>query len=243
MLHGRNEKKLNSVRDELLKLWPKRQIRLLVFDAMNEATNVTKLGATVQELRDIDLRVLVNNVGGGGSLKPAWQPLAESDDKRTSQFIHLNALFSAEITRLLLPQLIQKPSSLILNVGSIAGEAPGPYVSLYSGSKAFNKAWSRSLDLEMRAERNDVEVKLILVGMVSSGSAARELSFFTTSSRRMARDSLDKVGCRESVVWGYWPHALQAHALSCLPTWLLEREVLKVALAEKTKEEKEMKAI
>ena len=80
----------------------------------------------------------------------------------------VDARFTVEITRILLPQMIKHSPAVILNVGSLASEAACPYASVLSGTKAFGKAWSRSLNLEMKSEGHDVEVIHILVGLVAT---------------------------------------------------------------------------
>lgn len=166
ILHGRNEKKLNDVRSDLLKQWPEREIKLFVFDATGDIPHLEK---AVQQLRDLNLKVLINNVGAGQ--RPFWVPLLENHTEKIRMPIDVDARFTTEITRLLLPQLTKRSPALIVNIGSLASEAPCPYASVLSGVKAYNKAWSRSLNFEMKAEGHDVEVMHILVGMVATVSS------------------------------------------------------------------------
>jgi 17beta-estradiol 17-dehydrogenase / very-long-chain 3-oxoacyl-CoA reductase len=161
ILHGRNETKLKAVRQELLKQWPKIEIKILIFDVVNDTCNTARLEAAAAELNGLDLRVLVNNVGGGAGIRPVYVPLHERDAAMTNLFIDLNLRFPTQITRLLLPQLIQHAPACILNIGSLASESVAPYACIYSGSKAYNKSWSASLDAELKAEGHDIEVKLI----------------------------------------------------------------------------------
>ena len=238
VLHGRNKTKLEALKDDIIKQWPQREIRLLVLDASAEARNSVAIDEAVQQIADLKLKVVVNNVGGSGGLKPSWLAFAQRKPEDTHMFIDLNATFPTEITRTLLPDLINNQPALIMNVGSVCSEIPSPYVSVYAGAKAYNKAWSRSLSLEMEAEGHAVEVMNILVGAVSSGSQPLDLSFFCPSSRRMAKHSLDKVGCGRDVIWGYWPHHLQFSMVSSLPRPFMDKIVLGIALEEKSKEER-----
>lgn len=241
VLHGRNEAKLNAVKDTLMRQWPRRDVRIMVIDAGSEAGDTSKVQTAVHQLRDINLTVLVNNVGGAGGIKPTWVSL----DKRTSTeitlFMDLNMRFPTEITRQLLPQLTRAKSALIINVGSAAGNFPTPYLSVYSGSKAYNNAWSRSLRAEMIAEGHDVEVLCLLVGMVSTGSLPKATNLFCPSSRRLAQSSLDVVGCGRNEIWAYWPHALQFGLIGLLPEWLMMRTVTGIARKGKAHEEREAK--
>ena len=61
------------------------------------------------------------------------------------------------------------------------------------------------------------------------------------SPRQMASSGLDKVGCGQGVVVGYWPHALQYLGMAGLPTWIGERIILSIAKGEKEKEERMLK--
>ncbi|WPH04987.1 short chain dehydrogenase [Acrodontium crateriforme] len=241
VLHGRNQTKLQAVKTQLLEKWPQREIRILVLDALTGVRSAADLQEAANQLEDLNLKILVNNIGGSGGLKPAWLPLAQRKPEDTSLFLDLNAAFPTEITRVLLPQLIRNGPALILSVGSVCGEVASPYASVYAGAKAYNKAWSRSLSLEMVAEGHNVEVLNILVGEVSSGSQPQELNFFCPSSRRMAKASLDKVGCGKDVVWAYWPHQLQFGTILKLPRAIMNRMILSMVLEEKAKEENGMK--
>ena len=236
VLHGRNEAKLSAVRQELLKQWPKREIKILIFDVVNDTGNTAKLEAAVAELKGLDLRVLVNNVGGGAGIRPVYVPFHERDAKITNLFIDLNLRFPTQITRLLLPQLIQHEPACILNIGSLASESVAPWACVYSGTKAYNKSWSASLDMELKAEGHDVEVKLIQTGMVSTGSEPRDVSMTIPSSRKFAKHSLDKVGNGYRYVHGYWVHELQQNFLLSLPTRISDKLLVYLVGKEKEKD-------
>jgi short-subunit dehydrogenase len=241
ILHGRNETKLNAVKQELLKQWPKSEIKLLIIDAGSETGDTAKLEAAAESLKGLDLRVLVNNVGGGGGVRPVYMPLHKTTGDRTQNFVDINLRFPTEITRVMLPLLIQHSPALILNIGSIGGDIPGAYIAVYSGSKAYNKAWSASLGAELKAEGHDVEVKLIQTGIVSSGSEPRELSFMIPSSRAFAKHSLDLVGNGDSLVYGWWPHQVQHKVVASLPSRMMEKIVSDILKKEKENEEKKSK--
>lgn len=241
ILHGRNEKKLNAVRQELLKQWPKREIKVLVFDAGSETSNTAKLEAAVDELNGLDLRVLVNNVGGGSGTRPAFLALQDTNADRTNLLVDVNLRFPTEITRVVLPQLIQHAPALILNLGSLASETHSPYISVYSGAKGYNKSWSNALSAELRADGYDVEVKLIQTGMVSSAGEPLEVTIMVPSSRTFAKTSLDKVGNGSRLVYGYWVHELQHTFVDMLPTRVIDRMLAKIMIQHREMEAKMMK--
>lgn len=237
ILHGRNEQKLNGVKAELEQEWPDRQVRIIVIDA-HMVSNDIAIEGLAMALKDIYITVLINNIGGAGPVHPAWQALHKRTGKQVDAFIDVNLRFSTHLTRALLPILRKTTPSLVLNVGSFSGDLPTAYASVYSGAKAYNMAWSRSLRAEMIAEGKDLEVLGLMVGMVQSGHEPRPLGFFVPSSRRLACAALDKVGCGRGVVTPLWQHAIQKGFVELLPEWVVEKMLIKIAKEEKAIEGK-----
>lgn len=238
ILHGRNEEKLNKVKDELLVQWPDRMVRIIVIDAHHVSNDIAIEGLAMA-LKEVYITVLINNIGGAGPVHPAWKELHKRTGKEVDAFIDVNLRFSTHITRALLPILLRNTPSLVLNVGSVSGDIPTPYASVYSGAKAYNMAWSRSLKAEMVAQGKDVEVLGVIVGMTQSGHEKRETSFFVPSSRRLACTALDKVGSGRAIVTPFPPHALQKAFVDLLPPWTVERMIIPIAKQEKANEDKQ----
>ncbi|KIX05795.1 uncharacterized protein Z518_03767 [Rhinocladiella mackenziei CBS 650.93] len=233
VLHGRNEKKLAGVKDELEKEF-KCEIRLLVLDAAAD-WNPTSESTVLAVLKDLTLTVVVNNVGGSGGIRPDWAALTEISAADLDTWINLNTRFMSQITRLVLPLLAQNQPALILNVSSASEQVPTPYLVAYAAAKAYVSRWCVSLNCEMVAENLDVEIKSLDLGMVVTAGAERDdsmLSLFMPSARTVAKTSLDKVGCGHVVVTPYWPHILQFGVLSALPDWILQKMVIKITKDE-----------
>jgi 17beta-estradiol 17-dehydrogenase / very-long-chain 3-oxoacyl-CoA reductase len=211
-------------------------VRTLQLDASKDVGNASKMQAAAASLRDINLRIIVNNVGGAGGL--ASFTALQNRTAEECQFItNMNLLFPTEITRLLIPQLKKQGSSLILNAGSATSEFGVPYLSVYSGCKAYNKAWSRSLANEMTAEGVDVEVLCVLISAVATDNLPRNTSLFVPNARQMARCSLNLAGCGRPVEFGYWGHALQAALVQVLPEWVANKIMVDTGKQEKADEE------
>ena len=97
------------------------------------------------ERRHIEIEYLVNSAGFGqsGSFAEISLPL-------TLQQIHLNVRSLTELTRRLLPSMLRKKSGRILNVGSTAGDQPGPFMAVYYASKAYVNSFSEALHYELQ---------------------------------------------------------------------------------------------
>jgi short-subunit dehydrogenase len=107
---------------------------------------------TVQE-RDLDVGVLVNNVGVGtyGAFHEA-----DLDAERTQ--LRLNVETLAVLTRLFLANFRDRDRGKVLNVGSTAGFVPGAKMAGYYASKAYVNSFSEALAVESRGTGVDVSV-------------------------------------------------------------------------------------
>jgi uncharacterized protein len=93
----------------------------------------------------IQADILVNNAGfgvGGG--------FAEADPQQLTDMIQVNVMAVNELTRLLLPLMIQRGSGRILTVSSVAGFVPCPNFASYAATKAYVLSWSVALNQELR---------------------------------------------------------------------------------------------
>lgn len=211
-------------------------MRTLRIDAAAAFDNEEIFNAASASLKDIKLKVVINNCGGPGGLL-SFLKLQDRTSDECERFLNVNARFPTEITRVLLPQLLQQSPALILNIGSVTSDTGIPYLSVYSGCKAYNKGWSECLYNEMRAEEVDVEVLCVRISSVATDNVPRDTSLLVPNARKIAKCSLNMVGCGKSVVFAYWAPALQAGLLSSLPKWIIDRTVIAVAKKEKIREE------
>ena len=93
----------------------------------------------------LQIEILVNNAGFG-----AFGEFVKTELRDTTEMLQLNVTALAELTRLFLPQMLARGRGRILNVGSVAGFVPGPYMSAYYASKAFVGSFSQALGEELR---------------------------------------------------------------------------------------------
>jgi uncharacterized protein len=93
----------------------------------------------------IEIEYLVNNAGFGqsGSLSDVSLELNLGQ-------IDLNVRSLTELTYQLLPSMIKNKSGRILNLGSTAGDQPGPFMAVYYASKAYVNSFSEALHYELK---------------------------------------------------------------------------------------------
>ncbi|KAJ6505224.1 hypothetical protein C8R45DRAFT_972046 [Mycena sanguinolenta] len=219
ILHGRSPTKLAAVATALKAQYPHISTRLFVLDAYPCSTSA--IDDYVRDLAKdgLCIRILVNNIGGGASVSPTFRLLTQRTADEVQRLFDVNIGFPTLLTRALLPGM-QEPA-LVLNLGSFVSQIPGPWLTVYAGSKAFNMSWSRSLGVELRAEGKDVEVMGLVVGEVQSAGYPGPVGWIMCSSRTLARSALDKVGCGRHTVVPWWRHAVIMALVLRLPEALL----------------------
>ena len=138
VLHGRNKEKL----DQLAQTFDV-PVHCVVFDLKDKSETIAQLEAIPAEFKNID--VLVNNAGGALGLDKAHEAnLQDWDD-----MIEMNAASLARITRLVLPQMVERQEGHVINIGSIAGNWPYPGGNVYGAVKAFVKQFSLNLRADL----------------------------------------------------------------------------------------------
>ena len=141
VLVSRSEDKLETVASELRSAH-KIQVEIILFDLAQPGAG----GRLADELvkRGLTIDLLVNNAGFGDQGR--FLDLALD---RQLQMIGLQNSTIVELTHRLLPDMIEQRSGGIINISSMAGFQPMPYVSVYSATKAFLTTFSLALEAEV----------------------------------------------------------------------------------------------
>ena len=97
------------------------------------------------EARDLYCHILVNNAGFG-----LFGAAVELDRQHQLGIIDVNVRAATDLMLRFLPAMVARGSGAILNVGSVAGFAPGPRMAIYFASKAYLVSISQALMREVR---------------------------------------------------------------------------------------------
>jgi short-subunit dehydrogenase len=119
----------------------------------------------------IEIEFLVNNAGFGLA-----GVLGELSVEKQLQMIDLNVRTLAELTYLILPEMLKRGSGRILNVGSVAGFVPGPFMATYYATKAFVNSFSEALHEELHG-------KGVSVTVLTPGATATEFAKVSGSDK------------------------------------------------------------
>lgn len=93
----------------------------------------------------IKIDVLVNNAGHGH-----YGEFVETDLQMELSIIQLNISSLVVLTKLFLQDMVANGNGKILNLSSIASKAPGPWQSVYHGTKAFVQSFTEAIREEVK---------------------------------------------------------------------------------------------
>ncbi len=105
--------------------------------------------------------ILVNNAGLG-LYSPSWKvPMEEA-----RHLMELNFFAPLALTQLVVPQMRERRTGLIVNVGSIAGKVALPWMTLYSVSKSAMGSLTEGMRMELRG--SGVRTMIVCPGYVKT---------------------------------------------------------------------------
>ncbi|XP_044079706.1 hydroxysteroid (20-beta) dehydrogenase 2 isoform X3 [Siniperca chuatsi] len=176
-------------------------------------------------LQGLEIGILVNNVGMTYSEHFAYFLEIPDAEKKITHIINCNMLSIPQMTRLVLPGMVERGTGLIINISSEVGVHPQPLLSLYSATKIFVTYFSQCLHAEYKS--NGIIVQCVAPFMVSTNMTHNmRVNCFVKTASGFAREALNTVG-HSSYTSGCLSHALQSMALTILlPDWLRMSTVL-----------------
>ena len=141
ILSGRNAQLLEEIRQELSGQGT--EVLTLVFDVRDRKAAEERLNSLPAEWRAID--VLVNNAGLALGLEPEYKGSVE--DWETMIDTNIKGLLN--MTRLVVPGMVERNSGHIINVGSVAGDAAYAGGNVYCATKSAVKTITDGLRIDV----------------------------------------------------------------------------------------------
>lgn len=133
---GQNEERLAQTKTDVGAI-------LAVSSDLTAPDGVASLLRQIEEA-GLQIDLLVNNAGF-----TVYGPFAEESVESQLNLVRVNVLALTELTRMVLPQMIERGDGRILNVASSAAYLPGPLMSVYYASKAYVLSFSEGLSEEL----------------------------------------------------------------------------------------------
>jgi short-subunit dehydrogenase len=143
--------------------------------------------------RGLAIDVLVNNAGLGVAGR-----FDRNDPARIGEVLQVNIVALTELTRLLLPGMVERRRGRVMLVASVAGFQPGPGMAAYFASKAYVLSLGEALAYELRG--TGVSVTTLCPGATATkffAVAGADNSAMARRLRRMMRaEDVARLGYR-----------------------------------------------
>ena len=134
-----------------------------------DVTHLAQVRGALQEMRDRGIRidVLVNNAG-----VIVGKPFVDHLPEEMQRTIAVNTLAPMQLTRELLPAMLERASGHIVNISSAAALVSNPGMSAYCASKWAVTGWSDSLRIELEQSKSGVRVTTVMPYYTNTGMFA-----------------------------------------------------------------------
>jgi NADP-dependent 3-hydroxy acid dehydrogenase YdfG len=158
ILCGRRLERLEALKTEL-----KTDSYLLTFDVRDRNAVESAFHSLPESWQSID--VLINNAGNAHGMSP----IQDGDPADWDAMMHSNVDGLLNVSRMVIPGMIQRSTGHIVNLSSIAGKQVYPNGNVYCASKAAVEALSQGM-------RQDLNVYGIKVSNVAPGAVNTDFS-------------------------------------------------------------------
>ena len=178
---ARSEDKLNELKNEINNV----KVEVIPMDISN-LDNCKELYNKVGYVE-----ILVNNAGFG-----LFGKFNTTDIDREMEMVDLNIKSLHYLTKLFLKNMIEKDKGYILNVASIAGHLPGPFMSTYYATKHYVFNLSESINEELKKDRSHVRVGTLNPGPVETNFnkvANVKFNLSSLTSEYVAKYTVDRM--------------------------------------------------
>ncbi|XP_028258551.1 very-long-chain 3-oxoacyl-CoA reductase-B [Parambassis ranga] len=182
--------------------------------------SATDIYSKIEEgLAGLEIGVLVNNVGMSYPHNEFFLNVP-SLDTFIDIMVNINITSVCQMTRLVLPRMVERKKGAILNISSGSGMYPVPLLTVYSASKAFVDFFSRGLQAEYKNKR--IIIQSVMPFFVATKlSKIRRPTLDKPNPERYVAAQLNTVGLQTQTN-GYLPHAV----IGWVTTALLPAKVL-----------------
>ena len=160
IISGRRQERLDELQEELAKVT---KVHTLNFDVRDKNAVLNAINNLPDSFSQID--VLVNNAGNAHGLDTIDQGSLEDWDA----MLDINVKGLLYVSKAIIPQMVERQSGHIINIGSTAGKEVYPKGNVYCASK-------HAVDAINKGMRIDLNAHGIRVGAVNPGLVETEFS-------------------------------------------------------------------
>ncbi|MGC4004410.1 MAG: SDR family oxidoreductase [Pirellulales bacterium] len=184
-------------------------------------TNAASIAKAFCDERKLHIDLLVNNAGFMTyGLDESIDPLEEQAE------IQVNVASLAGLTHAFLPGMLERRRGGIINVSSLAGFQPIPYMAVYAATKAFVISYSVALDEECRTR--NVRVSALCPGTTATEMYEHAHAEHDSAGTPRSVEQVVATGLRgwengKTVAVDGWWNRLRSVAVRLVPRWYAAR--------------------
>jgi len=221
VLVSRTQSKLDLTASEISEKYPSVKVKTIAVDFVNDEETSYRL-KIAREIEGLEIAVLVNNVGLSYEFPAPFLEIEGGTNEFTADLVKCNITSVNTMTALVLPQMVERKSGVVINISSLSGLMPTPLLSVYSASKSYVDIFSRGLCEEYK--KVGITVQSVAPGyVVSKLSKIRKPTLIAPTPEVFVKSALNTLGI-ESSTTGFWLHDLMVYmSTKILPEWLANK--------------------
>ncbi|KHN83779.1 putative oxidoreductase dhs-27 [Toxocara canis] len=214
-LIGRSVEKLRVVKIEMEERYGA-EIKTHVFDFEKDHMEILQ-----ETLKGLEVGILVNCAGIAPHLVASHMELP---DGLPSRILRVNLLSTVKMIETVMPGMVQRNRGIIVNMSSITGWRPLPYMSAYPASKAAINFFSDALRDELKHTNVRVQclIPLLVATKIASYSPEDEPSVLVVSAKDYVRQAVRIIG-KSSPTTGCVTHDVEVALASLIGFWTFKQ--------------------
>lgn len=221
ILVARSVDKLQKAKEGVVAKYPKCKVITVSFDfnEIDKPENFDLEKAFKLKLSELDISVVVNNVGIGRS-----GLFYECDEESIKRMIKVNIVPEVLLVRYFITLFNKRKNrSAFWNVSSQSALKTLPLYDTYAASKLFNKQFSESIGFFY----SNIDFYTFVPGFVTT-----RLTNFNTKGNSVvnpeesAKGAMNNFGSYRYIFYGHWKHEGMGFLLNLVPEWLLAKFIM-----------------
>ncbi|XP_051278420.1 17-beta-hydroxysteroid dehydrogenase type 3 isoform X1 [Dicentrarchus labrax] len=186
-----------------------------------------------EQLRDLNIGVLVNNVGVLPSFIPCQFLECAELDQTVTKVINCNVKTMAKMCKIILPGMENRGKGVIVNISSGIATIPFPLYTLYAASKVFVERFSQGLQAEYK-DKGIIIQTVAPFGVSTRLSGYQPINMVTLSPEDFVKYSLQYIRAGDKTN-GSVCHIVLGWILQSIPLKVLHGELVLNSLQDYVK--------